>query len=663
MWKYLCIFILAFCLAGCGQKEASEADAGAFAEKYQEQGEERQNTIRKAQSPKALEARETAGRSKEENDTGEQENSGKGDRTGRREDSGEENGSGERKDSDKGNGSGEREDADKGNGTGQRKDQDEESGSGEREDSGGTASGALSVKGTQLVDSAGNPVQLRGISTHGLAWFPDYVNGDCIRQLKEEWGMNVFRLAMYTAESRGYCTGGNRDDLKALVRDGVEYATDCGMYVIIDWHILSDGNPNIYIDEAKAFFEEMSREYADYTNVFYEICNEPNGGTSWSDVKAYAEQVIAVIRENDEDGIILVGTPNWSQYVEQAAADPITDYSNIMYTLHFYAATHTDSLRASMVSAIESGLPVFVSEYGICDASGNGAIDVNQAQQWVQLMDEYQISYVAWNLSNKSETSAVIKSSCSKTGGFTEEDLSESGKWLYQMLQTAGRAGELTGSGPAEGSSSGEAGNDGSSGTTDNGGSSAGSGTADNGGSSGSGTTDGGGSGAAGNGDNSGTTDNGGSSAGSGATGNGGSSGSGATDGGGGQTGSWDGSQNGTAGNEESGQQKAPGALQEDELQIGIEKVNSWGQGDESYYQYRLTLTNSADGDRKGWTIRLTFSGGIELNGSWNGQYQAEDNILTISSMDYNAFISKGGSVGDIGFIVKGGENLVIEGQ
>lgn len=582
MWKYLCIFILAFCLAGCGQKEASEADAGAFAEKYQGQGEGKQNTIRKAQSPKALEAREAAGRSKEENDTGERKNSDKGDRTGRREDSGEENGSGERKDSDKRNGSGDREDADKGNGTGQRKDPDEESGSGTRKNLGGTASGALSVKGTQLVDSAGNPVQLRGISTHGLAWFPDYVNGDCIRQLKEEWGMNVFRLAMYTAESGGYCTGGNRDDLKALVRDGVEYATDCGMYVIIDWHILSDGNPNIYIDEAKAFFEEMSREYADYTNVFYEICNEPNGGTSWNDVKAYAEQVIAVIRENDEDGIILVGTPNWSQYVEQAAADPITDYSNIMYTLHFYAATHTDSLRASMVSAIESGLPVFVSEYGICDASGNGAIDVNQAQQWVQLMDEYQISYVAWNLSNKSETSAVIKSSCSKTGGFTEEDLSESGKWLYQMLQTAGRAGELAGNGPAEGSSSGETGNGGNSSTT---------------------------------------------------------------------------------GNEESGQQEAPGTLQEDELQIGIEKVNSWGQGDESYYQYRLTLTNSADGDRKGWTIRLTFSGGIELNGSWNGQYQAEDNILTISSMDYNAFISKGGSVGDIGFIVKGEENLVIEGQ
>lgn len=614
MWKGCCFFILVFCLVGCG---------------------------REAQSPKAQETMETAGQSKGGNGIGDLEDPDGGSSSGERRGSGEGDSTGNRKNPEDGSSSGEGRGSGTGNdpgdpeGSGEGNDSGDPKGSGEGNDpgnrkdpdgenrSGGTAAGGLSVAGTQLVDSAGNPVQLRGISTHGLAWFPDYVNADCIRQLKEEWGMNVFRLAMYTAESGGYCTGGSRDDLKALVRDGVKYATDCGMYVIIDWHILSDGNPNTYIDEAKAFFEEMSREYADYTNVIYEICNEPNGGTSWSDVKAYAEQVIAVIRENDADGIILVGTPNWSQYVEQAAADPITDYSNIMYTLHFYAATHTDSLRASMVNAIESGLPVFVSEYGICDASGSGAIDENQAEQWVRLMDEYQISYVAWNLSNKSETSAVIKSSCCKVSGFGEEDLSESGKWLYKMLQAAGRAGELT--------RDGQTGNGGGDGT-------AGTGTALGGSSStGAGTAPGGS----------------------------GTAGAEETGGGSGQTGSPGGNQNeeGSTGREESGQTESPGALQEDALQIGIEKVNSWTQGDESYYQYRLTLTNSADGDRNGWTIHLSFNGSIELSDSWNGRYQAEGSILTISSMDYNAFIGKGGSVGDIGFIVKGGESLAIEGQ
>ena len=306
----------------------------------------------------------------------------------------------------------------------------------------------LSVSGARLTDQDGNPVQLRGISTHGLAWYPEYVNAECFRQLKEEWAANVVRLAMYTAESGGYCTGGNQEDLKALVKEGVEYATDCGLYVIIDWHILSDGNPNTYLDQAKEFFREMSGEYAEYENVLYEICNEPNGGVSWNDIKAYAEQVIPVIREQDADGVILVGTPNWSQYVDQAAADPITGYDNIMYTLHFYAATHTDSLRDTMVKAVEAGLPVFVSEYGICDASGNGAIDRTQADKWMEVMDEYGISYVAWNLSNKSETSAILKNSCGKTSGFNREDLSDSGAWLVETLGGSGNAGGASADGP-----------------------------------------------------------------------------------------------------------------------------------------------------------------------------------------------------------------------
>lgn len=296
-------------------------------------------------------------------------------------------------------------------------------------------SGALQVIGTQLCDEKGNPVMLRGISTHGIAWFPDYVNEAAFREFHEEWGANVMRLAMYTAEYNGYCSGGDKDWLKSLVKNGVEYATQNDMYVIIDWHILSDGNPNTYKEDAKAFFQEMSSTYANQDNVIYEICNEPNAGTSWSEIKAYANEIIPVIRANDSDAIIIVGTPNWCQYVKDAAADPITGYDNIMYALHFYAATHTDWLRNDMVSALDAGLPIFVSEYGICDASGNGAIDENQANAWIELLNEKGISYCGWNISNKAETSAIFNSSCTKTSGWSVEDLSESGKWQYEMLR------------------------------------------------------------------------------------------------------------------------------------------------------------------------------------------------------------------------------------
>lgn len=294
--------------------------------------------------------------------------------------------------------------------------------------------GKLSVEGTQLVDEHGEAVQLRGLSTHGLASFPQYVNEELFSQFRREWKANVIRLAMYTAESGGYCSDGDKEDLKKLVRSGVEYATKQDMYVIVDWHILSDYNPNQHKAEAIEFFTQVSKEFSDHNNVIYEICNEPNGGTSWAEIKSYAQEVIPVIRENSPDAVILVGTPNWSQYVNEAAADPITDYDNIMYTLHFYAATHTDALRNTMTDAIDAGLPVFVSEYGICDASGNGTIDEEQANIWVQVMDQYKVSYVAWNISNKNETSAIIKNTVEKTSGFLWEDLSDSGQWLYQIL-------------------------------------------------------------------------------------------------------------------------------------------------------------------------------------------------------------------------------------
>ena len=154
----------------------------------------------------------------------------------------------------------------------------------------------------------------------------------------------------------------------------------------------------------------MAEAYADCPNVLYEICNEPNGQVSWAEIKAYAEEIISVIREKDKDGIIIVGTPNWSQYVDQALANPIINSYNIMYALHFYAATHTQTLRDSMTKAVEEGLPIFVTEFGICDASGNGSIDFEQAKQWVAQMNTYNISYIAWNLSNKNETSAILKS-------------------------------------------------------------------------------------------------------------------------------------------------------------------------------------------------------------------------------------------------------------
>lgn len=295
--------------------------------------------------------------------------------------------------------------------------------------------GKLSVKGTQLVDKNGNNFQLKGMSTHGLSWFPGFVNENAFKTLRDDWNTNVVRLAMYTAEYGGYCSGGSQSDLKALIDKGVRTASDLGMYIIIDWHILSDGNPQTNKSEALKFFEEMSSKYKNYDNVLYEICNEPNGGVSWdNDIKPYAEEVIAVIRKNAPDSVIIVGTPTWSQDIDKAAANPLKE-ENVLYALHFYAATHTDWLRQRLTDCYNKGLPVFVSEFGTCDASGNGANDFAQTKQWLDLLDKYGISYLNWNLANKNETSSAFKESASANGNWSAGDLSEGGAWIRKWFR------------------------------------------------------------------------------------------------------------------------------------------------------------------------------------------------------------------------------------
>ena len=296
--------------------------------------------------------------------------------------------------------------------------------------------GALKVSGNKIVDQNGKNFQICGVSTHGLGWFPQYVNKEAMKSLRDDMGANTIRLAMYTAEGAGYCTGGDKAKLKNLVTNGVDYATAAGMYAIIDWHILHDLDPNVYKDEAKAFFDEMSKKYAGNNNVIYEICNEPNGGTTWAQVKSYAEEIIPVIRANDKDAIIIVGTPTWSQDVDQAVKDPIKSDANIVYAVHFYADTHKDNIRNKVKAAEDAGYPVLISEFSICDASGNGNNNVEEANTWIKLLDQYGIGFVAWNLSNKNESSSLIAPYCQKTSGWSYDDLSQSGKWLVGIFDT-----------------------------------------------------------------------------------------------------------------------------------------------------------------------------------------------------------------------------------
>ena len=296
-----------------------------------------------------------------------------------------------------------------------------------------------------MVDQNGVPTQLRGASTHGMHWFPKYVNQNAFQTLRDDWGINMVRLVCYPRDggSVGYLTGGDstKQQLDTLIQNGVDYATKLGMYALVDWHVHAY-NPNEYLKEAKTFFTKYATMYKDHDNVLYEICNEPTG-TNWysgngKDLYTYCSEVIETIRAIDPDAIIICGTNTWSQDVDQVAAKPMKDlgYENIMYTFHFYSATHGENLMKKVRQATKDGTPIFVTEFGICSADGNGSYDAENADRWIALLDELNISFACWSYSNSNEKSAYFKSSCSNAGGdWTADDLTTTGKWLINTCR------------------------------------------------------------------------------------------------------------------------------------------------------------------------------------------------------------------------------------
>ena len=297
--------------------------------------------------------------------------------------------------------------------------------------------GALHVDGLQVKDKYDQPFTLRGASTHGMHWGDGetFLNKTAFQNLRDEWGVNMVRLVSYVTQG-GY-TDGAKDKLDKHIREGVSDLTDLGMYAIIDWHVHAE-NPNDKKSEAIQFFDTYSKMYKDQSNIIYEICNEPTG-TPWNQLRPYAVDVVNTIRANDPDAIIVVGTNTWSQDVDEVATNggKIND-RNVMYTIHFYSGSHGESLREKVRTALKAGTPVFCTEFGVCDASGNGGFNLEEADRWIDFFEENGISYCCWSLSKKNESASMLSPECNKVNGFTNADLGATGAWLINTYRSRG---------------------------------------------------------------------------------------------------------------------------------------------------------------------------------------------------------------------------------
>jgi len=288
--------------------------------------------------------------------------------------------------------------------------------------------GQLRVEGNRIVDKAGVPVQLRGMSLFWSQWVPKYYTANTLKWLRDDWKITVVRAAM-AVKPDGYEKNPEVERRKIITV--VDAAIELGLYVIIDYHAHTAHENRA---QAQAFFADMARRYGDKPNVLYEPYNEPLD-VSWDKVlKPYHEAVIDSIREHDPDNIVIVGTRNWSQKVAEAAANPIKR-SNVAYTLHFYVNTHGEWLRDEARKALERGAALFVTEYGTTDATGDGPVNAAATREWWKFLDENSISHLNWSVSDIRESSSALLPGASPDGGWTTSQIKPSGLLVREELR------------------------------------------------------------------------------------------------------------------------------------------------------------------------------------------------------------------------------------
>lgn len=246
--------------------------------------------------------------------------------------------------------------------------------------------GQLQVKGAQLCDQQGQPVILHGLNLEWDTRWPRMYNKKYMKTLKREGQYPLLRLAMEVSEGNGYLA--HPQQAMACLKPVIEAAIKQNIYVIIDWHANS-----MHTQEARQFFGEIAQRYGRYPHIIYEIYNEPIEET-WTSIKKYASEVISEIRRYDPDNIVLVGCPHWNQDIHLVTNSPLDGFQNVMYTVHFYAATHGDDLRQRTEDAVRQGIPIFISECGAMEASGEGPIDLESEAQWVAMCHRLGISFV-----------------------------------------------------------------------------------------------------------------------------------------------------------------------------------------------------------------------------------------------------------------------------
>eukprot|EP00924_Labyrinthula_sp_SR-Ha-C_P006727 snap_masked-scaffold_29-processed-gene-2.65-mRNA-1 protein AED:1.00 eAED:1.00 QI:0/-1/0/0/-1/1/1/0/902 len=292
--------------------------------------------------------------------------------------------------------------------------------------------GQLSVEGTQLVNEAGEPIQLKGMVASN---FPEpNCNDLCTYSyVVTNWGVNLLRLPI----AAWYL---EQDSERAMQEymELIDSALDLGVYVMASFQN-TQPSPFYFINEVQnmtvvEFWITLAERYGNNTQFMIDLMDEPSSGNweeGWQEMVDFAEEIIPTIRESAPDTVILVPTNFWNQNFHVVATNVLSDEvsDNVMYKAHFYVGSH-DIYLARLVK-YASRVPMFVAKLGISEWFGEGFYP-DFISKYIEEMAKLNISWAYSAMTGATDRNAIWNEGVCESHEFT--NLSCTGVYMKDMF-------------------------------------------------------------------------------------------------------------------------------------------------------------------------------------------------------------------------------------
>jgi endoglucanase len=273
----------------------------------------------------------------------------------------------------------------------------------------------IKVRGNNFITDEDKPFIFRGLNTSDPERMAKigHWNKAYFEEMKN-WGANIARLPIHPTAWRRL----GKEKYLALLDEGVNWAKELGIYIIIDWHSIGNLRTEMYQSdnydttqkETFDFWRTMAKHFKGNTTVaFFELFNEPTtyngqlGTCTWAEWKKLNEEMIDIIRAHGNTAIPLVAGFNWAYDLTDIANDPLS-MEGIAYVSHPYPMKRKAPWPEQWTKDwgfVKTKYPLILTEIGFCGAEEKGAhipviSDESYGEAMTKYCDEKGISWVVW---------------------------------------------------------------------------------------------------------------------------------------------------------------------------------------------------------------------------------------------------------------------------